>query len=174
MIFLSGIHGVGKTFFCDMAKEKLGIKSYAASQLIAEEGRRGFSMDKFESGIDKNQLLLIKAVEELRGNEKEFILDGHFCLLNGCGDIMRIPYNTFELLKPDAIILLTEKPDIIAERRFQRDGILQNICEIQKFQEAEKQYAQEVSQNFRIPLQVSNGIDDLSYIMEFIKTRGGF
>ena len=87
---------------------------------------------------------------------------------------MRIPYNTFELLKPDAIILLTEKPDIIAERRFQRDGILQNICEIQKFQEAEKQYAQEVSQNFRIPLQVSNGIDDLSYIMEFIKTRGGF
>ena len=76
MIFLSGIHGVGKTFFCDMAKEKLGIKSYAASQLIAEEGRRGFSMDKFESGIDKNQLLLIKAVEELRGNEKEFIFEG--------------------------------------------------------------------------------------------------
>lgn len=27
MIFVSGIHGVGKTYFCNMMKEKLGIKN---------------------------------------------------------------------------------------------------------------------------------------------------
>ncbi len=35
MIFVSGIHGVGKTYFCNMIKDKLGIKNYSASQLIA-------------------------------------------------------------------------------------------------------------------------------------------
>ena len=173
MIFLSGIHGVGKTFFCNLVKEELGIKSYSASQLIIEKRNKEFAMDKFVSDINDNQLLLIEAIDELRQNEEDFILDGHFCLLNTCGEVTRIPYNTFELLKPDTIILLTEKPDIIAERRFQRDGIIQDICEIRKFQEAEKQYAQEVSQNFRVPLQISNGAYDLRHIVDFIKTVGG-
>lgn len=173
MIFLSGIHGVGKTFFCNLVKKELGIKSYSASQLIAEKRSNGFTADKFVSDIDDNQLLLIRAVDKLRQNEDEFILDGHFCLLNANGEITRIPYNTFEMLNPDTIILLTEKPDIISERRFQRDGIMQDICEIREFQEAEKQYAQEVSQNFRVPLQISSGANNLRHIVDFIKTIGG-
>ncbi|MCM1099790.1 MAG: ATP-binding protein [Clostridium sp.] len=173
MIFLSGIHGVGKTFFCNLVKEELGIKSYSASQLIAEKRNKGFRADKFVSDIDDNQLLLIEAIDELRQSQEEFILDGHFCLLDACGKVTRIPYNTFELLKPDAIILLTEKPDIIAERRFQRDNIIQDICEIREFQETETQYAQEVSQNFGVPLQISQGVNDLGHIIDFIKA-GGF
>lgn len=173
MIFLSGIHGVGKTFFCNVVKEELGIKSYSASQLITEKRNKGFLTDKFVSDIDDNQLLLIEAIDEFRQNQEEFILDGHFCLLDACGEVARIPYNTFELLKPDAIILLTEKSDIIAERRFQRDSIIQDICEIRDFQEAEKRYAQEVSQNFRVPLQISQGVNDLVHIIDFIKA-GGF
>lgn len=31
MIFVGGIHGVGKTYFCNMIKEILGIKNYSAS-----------------------------------------------------------------------------------------------------------------------------------------------
>ncbi len=91
-----------------------------------------------------------------------------------CGKITRIPYNTFELLKPNTIILLTEQPDIIAERRFQRDGIIQDICEIREFQEAEKQYAQEISQNFRVPLQISCGANNLRHVVDYIKPVGGF
>ena len=170
MIFLSGIHGVGKTYFCNLVKEELGIKSYTASQLIAEKRNKNFPADKFVSDIDDNQLLLLKAVDELRQNEEEFIIDGHFCLLNTYGEITRISYNTFKILKPDAIILLTEKTDIVAERRFQRDGIRQDVCEIEKFQDTEKQYAQEISQNFKIPLQVSKGESDLKHIIDFIKT----
>lgn len=173
MIFLSGIHGVGKTFFCNLVKKELGIKSYSASQLITEKRSRGFTADKFVSDIEENQQMLIMAVNELR-KDKEFILDGHFCLLNACGEITRVPYNTFEMLKPDAIILLTENPDIIAERRFQRDGIMQDICKIENFQDAEKHYAQEVSQKFRVPLQISEGGNDLKLVVNFIRTMGGF
>lgn len=37
MIFVGGIHGVGKSFFCDAVKNKLGLNSYSASQLIADK-----------------------------------------------------------------------------------------------------------------------------------------
>lgn len=172
MIFLSGIHGVGKTYFCNLIKEELNIKSYSASQLITTKRNKGFTSDKLVSDIDDNQLLLLKAIDELRKNDEEFILDGHLCLLNTYREITRIPYNTFRLLKPDSIILLTEKPDIIAERRFKRDDIRQNICEIKEFQDAEILYAKEISRSLGIPLQVSKGANDLRHIIDFIKTGG--
>ena len=172
MIFVSGIHGVGKTFFCNMTKEKLNIQSYSASQLIAAKRKKYFSENKLVSDIDDNQDLLLKAVEELRRTSEEFILDGHFCLLNKDGDITRIPLDTFVLLKPDAIILLTENPEIIAERRQQRDNVQQSVSEIKAFQEAEKLYAEEIAEQFNIPLVISQGEEDLDKMLDFIKERG--
>lgn len=58
MIFVSGIHGVGKTYFCNLIKEKLGIESYSASHLIADRRNKGFSADKCVSDIDDNQSFL--------------------------------------------------------------------------------------------------------------------
>ena len=46
MIFVSGIHGVGKTFFCNRLKEQLGIATYSASKLIAEKRSRNLSAEK--------------------------------------------------------------------------------------------------------------------------------
>ncbi len=172
MIFVSGIHGVGKTYFCNITKEKLGIKNYSASQLIAERRKKVFSADKHVSDIDDNQLLLLDAVNELRQSDEEFILDGHFCLLNEEGVITRISMETYTLLKPDTMILLLENPKIIAERRFQRDGIRQDECTITDFQEAEKAYATEIAGQLNIPLEVSSGASDLERIVEIIKTGG--
>ena len=46
MIFVSGIHGVGKTYFCNMMGERLGIKAYSASELIAEKSNQVMASDK--------------------------------------------------------------------------------------------------------------------------------
>ena len=113
MIFVSGIHGVGKTYFCNMIEKKLGIKNNS------------------------------------RGKMK-----------------------TFTLLKPDTMILLLQSPKIIAERRYQRDGIRQDECIINDFQEAEKAYATEIARQLNIPLVVSGGASDLGRIMELIKMGG--
>lgn len=169
MIFVSGIHGVGKTYFCNLVKEKLGIKNYSASQLIAERGKKDFLADKYVLDIDKNQLLLLDAINELRQTGREFILDGHFCLLNEEGVITRIPMETYTLLKPDTMILLLENPKIIAERRFQRDGIRQDECAIIDFQEAEKVYATEIAEKLNIALEVSTGASDLDRIVELLQ-----
>ena len=172
MIFVSGIHGVGKTYFCNMIKEKLGIRNFSASQLIAEKRKRNFSVDKCVSDIDDNQLFLLDAINELRQAGEEFILDGHFCLLNEEGVITRIPMETYTLLKPDTMILLLESPKIIAERRYQRDGIRQDECTINNFQDAEKADATEIAGQLNIPLEVSSGASDLERIVEVIKTGG--
>lgn len=169
MILVSGIHGVGKSFFCDRVKEQLNINYYSASQLITAKRNRGFSEDKHVPDIDDNQPLLIDSIEELRQNEGEFILDGHFCLLDADGSITRISPETYTSLKPDRIILLTERPEIIAKRREMRDGVQQNINDIKAFQDAEKDYAAEISDQLGIPLIISNGSDDIQRIIEWVK-----
>lgn len=172
MIFVSGVHGAGKSYFCNLAKENLGIKSYSASQLIASRRNEAFLVNKYVSNIDDNQSVLLDAINELRHTNEEFILDGHFCLLNNEGVITRISYSTFELLKPNIIILLTEKPNIIAERRFQRDNICQNVFEITNFQNAEIIYATEISKKLNITLEMSKGEHDLERILKIIKGGG--
>ena len=42
MIFISGVHGVGKSYFCDLVKAKLGIETFTASQLIERKKNKVF------------------------------------------------------------------------------------------------------------------------------------
>ena len=44
MIFISGVHGVGKSYFCDMVKKSTGFESYSASTLITNKKHTGFAM----------------------------------------------------------------------------------------------------------------------------------
>lgn len=171
MIFISGVHGVGKSYFCDLLKDRLGVVSYSTSKLIADKKNAGFSPNKLVADIDDNQFYLLEAIRELRGSGDEFLLDGHFCLLNKEGVITRIPLNTFTSLAPDAIVLLTEDPTIIAKRRQDRDGIEHSASDIQAFQDAEKTYANEVAELLGVPLKVSAGSRDVDSTIEFIKSR---
>ena len=111
------------------------------------------------------------AVDELREKGKEFIVDGHFCLLNGEGEITRISLDTFMSLNPDAIILLTENPQVIAERRKARDGIDHSVEEIEAFQQQERLYSTEVAAMLGIPIIISNGQADTDTIIDFINRR---
>lgn len=65
MIFISGVHGVGKSYFCDMVKKELGINAFTASQLIEKKKNRVFDSNKRIKDIDDNQRLLIESLEEL-------------------------------------------------------------------------------------------------------------
>lgn len=171
MIFISGVHGVGKSFFCDRVREQLGIESYSASKLITERKNAGFPASKLIPDIDDNQPYLLDAVEELKAEGKDFLLDGHFCLLDGNGVITRISENTFTSLRPDAIILLTEDPAIIAERRSSRDGVATEVDVVRAFQEEEIKYAQEIADLLKVPIRVSKGSNDVDDTIAFIADR---
>lgn len=172
MIFISGAHGVGKSYFCNIVREWLGIEYYSASRLIEERKKEPFPANKLIKDIDENQQYLLDALNSLRRSGKEFILDGHFCLFDTAGKITRIPRQTYIDLMPDRIILLTENPQIIAARRFKRDGIQADVSQIQALQDAEIEYAKEISQDLSIPLEISKGASDLERIIKTLSVEG--
>lgn len=174
MIFVSGVHGVGKSYFCKLVKDSVGIETYSASALISAKKRSGFAKDKLIPDIDENQQFLLWAVDELRTLCQNFILDGHFCLLNASGEVQRVPYDTFAMLKPDAIVLLTENPEIIASRRKRRDGIEVAIESIKYFQREERLYANEVAGNVNWMWLKSNDCWPGTHPMNFRYTRSQF
>lgn len=169
MIFVSGIHGVGKTYFCTMIKKQLNISSYSASELISKRGKKKLSSDKRTSEIALNQIYLEEAINELNKDSKKFILDGHFCLLDSDQKISRIPREVFFTLKPDLIVLLKEKSFVIAARRLQRDGVVVDEDFISTFQQEEEIYAKEIANQLEINLLVSYGSNDLEGIIEKIR-----
>lgn len=170
MIFVSGVHGVGKSYFCNLVKETTGIKTYSASSLIAEKKQLEFAKDKLIPDIDDNQQFLLLAVDELKASGRNYILDGHFCLMNASGEVQRISYDTFTMLKPDAIVLLTEEPEIIVSRRRKRDGITITVESVENFQREERLYADEVAKSIGAKIFISKGAKDLMRAIEFIKS----
>lgn len=169
MIFISGVHGVGKSYFCDKVRADFGIETYSASKLIAVRKNAGFSNDKRIRDIDENQTYLLAAVQELNATGTQYLLDGHFCLLNADGIVTRIPPETFKVLQPEAIVLLTERPEIIAERRKQRDGIVHDVRAIRHFQDEESSYAKEMAEALGIPIKISVGANDINSTLCFVQ-----
>ena len=174
MIFVGGIHGVGKTRFCKEAANLTGVPSYSASLLISERKNVRFPKDKNIQGIDENQSFLMSAVKELKASSNQFLIDGHFCLLDESGHVVRINKSTFLAIAPEGILILTETPTVIVERRLARDGVKSNLSEIMEFQNEEISYAQELAMDMNIPIAILSGEDHLVEGCEFItRVMGG-
>lgn len=169
MIFVSGIHGVGKSFFCQLVREQLEFNTYSASSLIGQKKQSIFSRDKVIPDIDDNQNFLLEAITDFNRVSRQYLLDGHFCLLNSLGMVQRISQSTFTDIHPAAIVSLMEKSGVIADRRFKRDGINYKVEDIEVFQNEELQYAKEIATLLDISLYTSPGEDGLTDAIIFVK-----
>ncbi|MCZ9981683.1 hypothetical protein OFR20_09155 [Brachyspira hyodysenteriae] len=81
IIFISGIHGVGKNYIANIIKEYLTINVYSASDLIEKYSKMDTDIDKKVLNIDANQQNLISSID-IFVKDKLFILLGHFCLFD--------------------------------------------------------------------------------------------
>lgn len=154
MIFIGGIHGVGKTSLCKKLSEVYKLKHYSASALIAEEKSEQFEKDKRIDQIGKNQDFLLSSLKRKIKNDEHFLLDGHFCLLNKVGEITKVPLETFVTLSPLGIIVLTDSVNEIFNRLGQRDNMSYDISLLNAFQEEEVDYAEKVAYRLNIPFMV--------------------
>lgn len=170
IIFIGGIHGVGKSTLCKKITNLMGIQSYSASSLIKSVSDLNFPSDKKIKGINKNQDLLTDAVDKYIDPNRYCLLDGHFCLLNQNGKITDIPIATFADLSPAAILVLTNDPKIIYSQIKDRDGneMEMEIENISSFQEKELEQSKLVSQLLNIPWLSEKPIKRTSHIESFI------
>ena len=167
MIFVGGIHGVGKDYFLSKVGKKLGLEFYSASELIEQYGNVSIGSDKKTQNISGNQDYLLQAINSKK-LPKEYILNGHFCLLNGDGKPERIPIETFYELSPNRIIILKEKPEIIVGRRMIRDRQEVFVEDTKRFQDEEIAYGKEVAKKLGVPIAVFNAREENKKAMEFI------
>lgn len=122
VIFVAGIHGVGKTYLCQALAANTGLRHASASQLIREErSSQSWGADKLVADIESNQQALTSAVERILQDEAVLVLDGHFVLKTSTG-LEKVPLNVFERLELSAIVLIEADVQVVAERLAERDA----------------------------------------------------
>ncbi len=146
IIFVAGIHGVGKTFLGAPVAQKLGIRHATASQLIREElGLQSWRVDKRVSGLDENQAALVSATKRLHSSGQNLLLDGHFVLRGTNGEFNEIDPQVFRDLRIGAVLLLEADNNVVIERLKVRDNTSWTSSELQSLAEREEAHARRVS-----------------------------
>lgn len=150
-VFIGGVHGAGKGVLCDRIKRDIICDYVSASQLLGWRTK-----NKQVDDVETNQKLLSILLPNAISADKVFLVDGHFSLWNKDGHAEVVSNSVFESFSPDALIVVVDDENIIAERLYTRDGIKYNSAQIQLLQDCEVSNARNVSCNLSIPLFVVN------------------
>lgn len=151
IFFIAGIHGVGKSTFCNQLSNELNIKHYSASELIKLVLKRNADEKKKVGDIEGNQDILLYAIKSLV-KESSIILDGHFCLINKTGSIDHIPLKTFQSLKLQSVLLLHDEVESIVHRLESRDSLKYDKELFNELAEKEMNYAEHVCNTLGVKL----------------------
>ena len=78
IIFIGGIHGVGKGTICKEIVSKTDLIHITASEIL-KWNEINSSDNKLVQNISSTQERLIYGLKNLIENDKQYLLDGHFC-----------------------------------------------------------------------------------------------
>ena len=160
VIFVAGIHAVGKSSACKFLSSETGIPHYTASQIIREENTSAISEDsKLVADVAENQRLLVQGVSRLlqSGN---LLLDGHFTMRRKSdGGIEEIHVDVFSNLRIGGVVLFIDRPEEISKRMYLRDGVTLPVDIFHEHQEAEISHARHVTTALGLPFAVLQAFD---------------
>ncbi len=158
-VFIGGVHGIGKSYFCKKLADQFDAEHVTASSLIERHVKK--SKNKTVPDVKKNQLILAEELSRYKTDCRTILLDGHFCLLSSTSDIEDVPLSTFEAISPYAIILLKDNPSSIVARLSKRDSQSYNLKLISALQDREYIRANLVSKALNVPIKVIEPIIDI-------------
>lgn len=150
-IFVSGVHGVGKSYLCNRyAGSRPYSVHFSASDLIKRGKPNGdWGVDKKVSNVDDNQIALANQVEKIASEGLNLVLDGHTVLVGKNGDLIPIGAEVFSSISTKAIILLDASVDTINSRIESRDSI-RSAYNVEALVNAEKKHAEYVCNTLKI------------------------
>lgn len=170
MLFVGGIHGVGKSTICQRAFGPFGYQCETASSLISTHGRR-IRNDKRVQNVVDNQIALIEQLRLVRERYCRLLLDGHFTLVNGQRQIEPIEPKVFEAMNPDQLILIKGDPGEVTRRLAVRDGKKWTSSFLSRFQQAEEEHARYVSDKIGVPLRIFDNTVGFSRLARAVHGR---
>lgn len=164
VIFIAGVHGVGKTTLCSGISDSQGFIHKSASQLIREAKASAIARNgKAVADIPGNQQLLIDAVSLITQSGKTLLLDGHLALLNSARRAEALPTKVFADLGIDGVVMIHDNPTSIVARIKQRDGGGIGLDEIKALQAVENSRAKIVTDELGLPLFRVKAFDDSAF-----------
>lgn len=160
VIFVAGIHAVGKSTACKVVSGKFGIPHFTASQIIHDEKSSAvLANSKLVVDVADNQRLLIQGVARLI-KSGHFVLDGHFTMRRKSdGNVEAIPVDVFRELRVESIVLFTDHAEEISKRMHARDGVLHPVEMFQSHQDAEIAHAKHVADTLGLPIVTLQAFD---------------
>ncbi|MBM9614711.1 AAA family ATPase [Desulfobulbus rhabdoformis] len=165
IVFVAGVHGVGKGYLCDRLTSMIDGEHVTASGLI--KGRKELGVAKAISGIDANQAILVEELAKFKTTSPFVLLDGHFCLYNQEYEVSSIAPRLFKELNVAYIVMITCAPSVILNRLINRDKNVSNLSttQLEKLQNSEVEHSRLVAEEINVPitfLDVSG--DNLRYL----------
>lgn len=163
IIFIAGVHGVGKSHFCSQVENNFGLPVFSASQLIREIKLAEIDINKIVIDAEENQEHLIIALKNIKTTSETIILDGHFCLFSDDG-IINIPEKIFQKIPLKSIFVLCDYPEKIYQRIKNRDGVALSVDIISELQCREIERAEFIANLIEIPFNKINFCDIDSFL----------
>lgn len=168
IVFVGGIHGVGKSTICKNICEKLAIDYLSASEVLKWSKLNKDTKNKKVENINYTQNLLINGLKEHVKSKNKYLLDGHYCLLNSEGNTEKIPFNNFEKINPRALCLIITDVAEIQRNLENRDKRKYDYFLLKEMQETEIKHAEELSVIMKVPILISEK-SNAAQIQTFIK-----
>lgn len=147
-VFVSGIHGVGKTTLCKAVAEKTGVKHVSAGDLIEQNRLRYEQFPKTVKGGESE--FICRCIEEILPSSGFLLVDGHFALFDRSSNVVRVDYDIYRRIKVHGIFVLVDNVCSIQQRIEKRDGQLIGVDLLNVLQDAEVDHAGAVARRLGV------------------------
>ena len=97
IIFIGGIHGVGKGTLCEKICNEFNLSHLSASEVLKWE-EISEKENKLVKDFTLTQNRLITNLKQIVNENEKYILDGHYCLLNKENFPKKIDFDTFDFI----------------------------------------------------------------------------
>ncbi len=165
--FIGGIHGVGKSTICQNICRDLNLEYLSASELLRWKDINEDANNKKVKDIPDTQYRLILGLTNAVKNGRQYLLDGHYCLLNRNNEIEYVPLETFKQINPISLNIILGDIIEIKNRLEMRDGKPYEYKLLENLQNEELKYAKQLSKTLGITLNIvtQNDYSELLFLL---------
>lgn len=157
--FIGGIHGVGKSTVCRQICDALNLDYLSASDLLKWKEINEDVRNKKVSSISATQDRLLSGLTNMVQKDKNYLLDGHYCLLSIGNDVVEVPADTFKGINPISLNIIVGDIAEICNRLEKRDQRPYDYDLLMKMQDSELDYANRLSKTLGLTLNIGSQND---------------
>lgn len=166
IIFVAGIYGVGKSTLCERLGLSIGIPCYSAGDLISALNGETYGRNKTVVNKEKNQDILVAAVNDRLQKDTAFILAGHFCIFDKSFNVARLPESVFSLMPIAKVVLLESDVTKVCENLRYRDSRCYPLDALKSLKQSEKMQCKKITKQLGLPLYIHQMLFDDSDVQQ--------